>query len=128
MGFTDDERAENIRRVAEVAKLFSECGIITLCSFVSPTNKIRQTARDIIGEEKFHEVFVNASFDACSERDVKGLYQKALRGEIKNFTGLDAPFETPENPFLEIDTEENDIEKSLTKFYNGVIKLIKKDQ
>jgi adenylylsulfate kinase len=105
LGFSDEDRTENIRRVAEIAKLFADAGIVTICSFVSPTNAIREQAQAIIGANDFLEVYVNASFETCAKRDVKGLYAKALNGEIKNFTGLDAPFEAPIKPFVELDTD-----------------------
>lgn len=124
LGFSEEDRAENIRRVAEVAKLFVNTGIVTLCSFVSPTYKIREKAAEIIGED-FLEVYVKASFETCAERDVKGLYKKALAGEIKNFTGLDAPFEEPEKPFLTIDTNMKDVEESIESLYESIIKRIK---
>ena len=128
LGFTDESRIENIRRVAEVAKLFCECGIVTICSFVSPTREIRRMARDIVGLENFYEIFVKASFETCAVRDVKGLYEKALSGEIKNFTGLDAPFEEPEAPYLLIDTESNSVEESIDSFYDSVIGVVKKKE
>ena len=98
LGFSPDDRTENIRRIAEVAKLFLNCGIVTICSFVSPTIAIRQQAKDIIGEKDFVEVFINTPLEVCEARDVKGLYKKARKGEIKGFTGIDAPFEAPPPP------------------------------
>lgn len=95
LGFSENDRLENIRRAAEVSKLFMNAGLITICSFISPTEEIRTIARTIIGEENFFEVYINAPFEVCEQRDVKGLYKKARNGEIKNFTGLDAPFEAP---------------------------------
>lgn len=103
LGFSVEEREENIRRIAETAKLFCEMGVVTLCSFVSPTNNIRAIARDIIGHNDFNEIFVNTPIEVCEARDVKGLYKKARAGEIKDFTGITSPFEAPENPFIEID-------------------------
>lgn len=126
LGFSETDRLENIRRVAEVSKLFIQCGVITINSFVSPTRDIRELAKNIIGEEDFYEVFINASFDECAKRDVKGLYKKALAGEIKNFTGLDAPFEAPENPALEIKTAEQSIEESIEMIYQFLLPLISK--
>lgn len=104
LGFSQEDRTENIRRIAETAKLFLNCGIITLCSFVSPTRAIRAQAREIIGDENFCEVFVNTPLEVCEQRDVKGLYKKARAGEIKNFTGIDAPFEAPLKPALDLKT------------------------
>jgi adenylylsulfate kinase len=109
LGFSEADRLENIRRAAETAKLFLNCGIITICSFISPTRQIRQLAAGVIGPEDFLEVYVNAPFEECERRDVKGLYAKARKGEIKNFTGLDAPFEAPEHPFLELRTDHKDL-------------------
>jgi len=125
LGFTENDREENIRRVAEVAKLFVETGIVTLCSFVSPTFAIRQNARAIIGESDFLEVYVKASFENCTKRDVKGLYKKALAGEIKNFTGLDAPFDEPKQPAVLLNTNIQTIEESIDTLYNSIIKHIK---
>lgn len=104
LGFSLEDRKENIRRIAEVAKLFLDTGIIVLASFVSPTREIRAMARDIIGKEDFYEIFVNTPIEECEKRDVKGLYKKARAGEIKGFTGIDSPFEVPESSFLELDT------------------------
>lgn len=125
LGFTEEDRTENIRRIAEINKLFLQNGIVTINSFVSPTKDIRDLAKQIIGEEDFYEVYINASFDECAKRDVKGLYKKALNGEIKNFTGLDAPFEAPEDAALEIKTAEQSIEESVEIIYNFFIKKIK---
>ncbi|WP_017731996.1 adenylyl-sulfate kinase [Nafulsella turpanensis] len=117
LGFSEADRAENLRRSAETAKLFLHCGVITICSFISPTAKVREQARQIIGAPDFLELSVKCSFEACARRDVKGLYKKALRGEIKNFTGLDAPFELSEHPWLEVDTEEQSLEESVETIY-----------
>ena len=125
LGFSDADRTENIRRIAEINKLFLATGIVTINSFVSPTKDIRDLAKQIIGED-FYEVYINASFDECAKRDVKGLYKKALAGEIKNFTGLDAPFEAPTNAALEIKTEDKTIEESIEIIYNFFIDKIKK--
>jgi adenylylsulfate kinase len=125
LGFSDDDRQENIRRVAETAKLFIDNGVVVICSFVSPTKQIRESAKAIIGDNDFLEIFVDASFDECAKRDVKGLYKKALNGEIKNFTGLDAPFEAPEVPFVRIDTEKLDSKESVDLLSQEVIKKIK---
>ena len=125
LGFSEDDREVNIRRVAETAKLFVETGVVTICSFVSPTIKIRDNAKKIIGEVDFLEVDVHASFETCAKRDVKGLYKKALAGEIKNFTGLDAPFESPQKPFIKLDTEIQSIEDSIEELFNSILKRIK---
>lgn len=124
LGFSEEDRKENIRRIAEVSKLFVECGIVTLNCFVSPTKEIRQQAKDILGGDML-EVFVNTPFEECEKRDVKGLYAKARAGEIKNFTGLDAPFEAPENPFLNVKTVGRSVEECVKEIYNAVMPLIK---
>ncbi|MBN2166188.1 MAG: adenylyl-sulfate kinase [Marinilabiliaceae bacterium] len=115
LGFTDKDRIENIRRIAEINKLFLNCGIITINAFISPTNDIRHMAREIIGNDDFIEIFVDASFDTCAKRDPKGLYKKALAGEIKNFTGLDAPFDRPDDAEITINTDELSIEEGIEK-------------
>lgn len=125
LGFSDEDREENIRRVAEAAKLFVNCGIVTICSFVSPTIRIRELAKKIIGVNDFYEVYVNASFTTCAERDVKGLYKKAMSGEIKNFTGLDAPFEPSVNPFIELNTDNESVDGSLNTLFRSVLPVIK---
>ncbi len=125
LGFSESDRNENIRRVAETAKLFVENGAVTICSFVSPTVGLRNLACDIIGKDDFLEIYIDASFDVCARRDVKGLYKKALKGEIKDFTGLDAPFDIPEQPYLIIDTEELSVDESIEILYKNVIKKIK---
>lgn len=125
LGFSEQDRLENIRRVAEVNKLFLDTGIVTINCFVSPTRDIRELAKHIIGDDDFYEVYVNASFDECANRDVKGLYKKALAGEIRNFTGLDAPFEVTESPALEIDTHSLDIEASVERLFEFFIHKIK---
>lgn len=120
LGFSNEDRIENIRRISEVAKLYCNSGIITLCSFVSPTVEIRNLAKSIIGSSDFYEIFVDTSLDECEKRDVKGLYQKARKGEIKDFTGIDAPYETPNNPFLTVDTVSNTIQESTAIVFNKI--------
>lgn len=124
LGFSEEDRRENIRRAAEAAKLLLEGGLITICSFISPTAQVRQTARTIIGSEDFLEIFVNASLEVCEERDVKGLYAKARRGEIGNFTGISAPFEAPQAPFLEIRTDQQDIETCTKRILNALLPIV----
>jgi adenylylsulfate kinase len=126
--FTDEDRVENIRRAAEVSKLFANCGIITICSLISPTESIRKMARSIIGKEKYFEVFVNCPLDVCESRDVKGLYKKARSGELKNFTGIDSPFEEPKNPDLEIRTAVHTIEECHGQLVDHIINKIKLDK
>lgn len=120
LGFTEEDRKENIRRIAEVSKLFVQTGIVTLACFVSPTRDIREMAREIVGEADFKEVFVSTPLEECERRDVKGLYARARRGEVKNFTGISAPFEAPEHPTLDIDTSKLSLEESV----NRVVQLI----
>jgi adenylylsulfate kinase len=115
LGFSAEDRTENIRRIAEIGKLFVQTGIVTLACFVSPTNDLRMLARNIIGEEDFKEVFVSTPLEECERRDVKGLYARARMGEVKNFTGISAPFEIPENPALEIDTSRLALEESVNR-------------
>lgn len=104
LGFSEAARRENIRRIAEICKLFTDTGIVTLAAFVSPTRELRELARATIGEKDFFEVYVATPLSECERRDVKGLYAKARRGEIRDFTGISAPFEEPEAPSLRIDT------------------------
>ncbi|MDP5169934.1 MAG: adenylyl-sulfate kinase [Bacteroidia bacterium] len=127
LGFSEEDRTENIRRIAEAAKLFLEGGIITLCSFVSPTNDIRNMAREIIGSDDFLEVYVNAPIEVCEDRDVKGLYQKARAGMIKQFTGIDSPFESPEAPFLELRTDQEDLTTSVDRLWEALQPVIKRE-
>lgn len=115
LGFSADDRRENIRRIAEVSKLFVDTGIITLAAFVSPTEELRTLARDIIGAADFKEIFVATPLEECERRDVKGLYARARRGEVKNFTGISAPFEAPQNPALVLDTTDTPVEESVGK-------------
>jgi adenylylsulfate kinase len=123
--FSSEDRAENIRRISEVSKLFMNCGVVTLNCFVSPTIEIRNIAKEIIGKENFIEVYINASVETCEGRDVKGLYQKARKGEIKDFTGISAPFEAPENPEIEINTAQLSIDESVQKVLNYILPIIK---
>jgi adenylylsulfate kinase len=123
--FTEEDRLENIRRIAEVSKLLVHSGVITLNSFISPTEEIRDMAKDIIGRQNFFEIYVNAPIEVCEQRDVKGLYEKARRGEIKNFTGIDSPFEPPRNPDLEIRTDVLSIKDSVELILDQVIKRVK---
>ncbi|MEI8007260.1 MAG: adenylyl-sulfate kinase [Bacteroidota bacterium] len=124
LGFSDADRYENIRRIAEVSKLFVNCGIITIASFISPTNEIRKMAKSIIGSEDFIEIFVNAPLDVCESRDTKGLYRKARLGEIKEFTGINAPYESPVQPELEVRTDLLTIDESTKKIIDFLLPLI----
>lgn len=124
LGFTSNDRFENIRRIAEVSKLFVNCGIICINSFISPTKAMRDMAKQIIGEKDFIEVYVNASLATCEKRDTKGLYKLAREGKIKNFTGIDAPFEPPENPDVEILTGSFSIIDSVQIGLDRILPLI----
>ncbi|MCB0556437.1 MAG: adenylyl-sulfate kinase [Phaeodactylibacter sp.] len=124
LGFSEEDRQENIRRIAEVAKLYVQSGLITINSFISPTRDIRQMARDIIGDEDFIEVFINAPLEVCEARDVKGLYEKARAGQIKGFTGIDAPYEAPETPALEVRTDQLPLEQSVELIFEYLLPLI----
>ena len=121
LGFSQEDRKENIRRIAEIGKLFVQTGIITLACFVSPTEEIRRLARLIIGEEDFFEVYVSAPLEVCEQRDVKGLYAKARRGEVKDFTGISSPFEPPAHPALDIDTSRLSLEECVKSVTNLII-------
>lgn len=124
LSFSDSDRVENIRRIAETSKLFLNCGVICINCFVSPTKEIRQLAKNIIGED-FTEVYINTPIEVCEQRDVKGLYKKARAGEIKDFTGINAPFEAPENPDFEIKTTEKTIEECVDKLFHDILPKIK---
>ena len=121
LGFTETDRVENIRRIAEVSKLFIDTGIITIAAFISPSNDLRKMAAEIIGRENFLEVFVNTPLEVCEQRDVKGLYAKARRGEIKNFTGISAPFEAPSHPDLTLDTSKLTLEESVNLLLEKIL-------
>ena len=125
LGFSAEDRQENIRRIAEIGKLFVQTGIVTLACFVSPTEDIRKMAREIIGEDDFKEVFVSTSIEECERRDVKGLYARARRGEVKDFTGVSAPFEAPQNPALSIDTGALPLEESVRRVVDLILNIQK---
>lgn len=124
LGFSDEDRTENIRRVAEISRLFLNCGIITINCFISPTKSMREQAIKIIGKNDFIEIFVNAPIEVCEQRDKKGLYEKARRGEIKDFTGVNAPFEPPENPDIEVNTDLLSVEECLKKIISYLLPKI----
>ncbi|MBQ4228469.1 MAG: adenylyl-sulfate kinase [Bacteroidaceae bacterium] len=123
LGFSEEDRRENIRRIAEIGKLFVDTGIVTIACFVSPTTELREMARKIIGEKDFREVYIATPLDECERRDVKGLYARARRGEVKNFTGISAPFEAPTNPDLSLDTSKMTLKEEV----EAVIELINKN-
>lgn len=115
LGFSAEDRVENIRRIAEVSKLFIDTGVITIAAFISPNDDLREMASSIIGKENFLEVYVSTPIEECERRDVKGLYAKARKGEIKDFTGVSAPFEAPANPALTLDTSVLSLQESVQK-------------
>ncbi len=121
LGFSDEDRLENIRRIAELTKILVENGIIVFISAITPKGELRDLARGILGEEKLFEVYVKASFEACERRDVKGLYAKAARGEIANFTGQTSSFEPPQTPNLTLDTESLTIEDSAIELIEAIL-------
>ncbi len=124
LGFTEADRVENIRRIAEVSKLFVDTGIVTIAAFISPSNDIREMAAGIIGRDDFLEVYVSTPLEECERRDVKGLYAKARKGEIKNFTGISAPFEAPEHPSLTLDTSVLSLDESVNRLLELVLPKI----
>ncbi|WP_179333452.1 adenylyl-sulfate kinase [Winogradskyella costae] len=123
--FAPEDRTENIRRIAEIANLMVDAGIVTLAAFVSPYIKDRENIRNIVGKENFIEIYVNTSLEECERRDVKGLYKKARAGEIKNMTGISAPYEAPVNPDLEIVTDNKTIEASVQTILDFIIRKLK---
>lgn len=126
LGFSDADRMENIRRIAEVSKLFVQQGGIVVCCFVSPTIAIRDQAKAIIGVDDFVEVFIDTPLDVCERRDVKGLYAKARSGEVKDFTGISAPFEAPPSPSLRIETADHDEAASTRELLNFILPRIQR--
>ena len=115
LGFSPEDRVENIRRIGEVAKLFREAGVIVLTAFISPYRKDRDAVREIIDDGRFFEVYVNADIETCKKRDPKGLYEKAIAGKIPEFTGISAPYEAPVSPELTVDTTSESAEQSAQK-------------
>ena len=128
LSFTDEDRVENIRRIGEVANLFLDAGVIVLCSFVSPFKADRQSVKDLVGDDRFVEVFVDCPLEVCEKRDVKGLYQKAREGKIKNFTGISSPFEAPQSPDIHLYTAEEEPQHSLKKLLDSIEERISIDQ
>jgi adenylylsulfate kinase len=124
LDFSEEDRIENIRRIAEVSKLFLQAGVITLNCFISPTKAMREMARQIIGEDDFVEIYISTLLAVCEQRDVKGLYSKARRGEITNFTGIHEPFEVPEKPALIIDTHEKSVDSCTALLYEFILPSI----
>ena len=120
LGFSLDDRLENIRRAASMARMVNDSGVIAICSFISPTQDIRQLAKTIIGSESFVEVFVSTPLSVCQQRDSKGLYRKASLGEIKELTGISSPFEFPHSPFYQIDTSTQNRKEVITSIYTAL--------
>ena len=127
LGFSHEDRKENIRRITETARLFIENGVVVICALVSPTEELRQVASSIIGSKDFIQVYVNTPIEDCEKRDVKGLYAKARKGEIKEFTGISAPFEAPILPALEIKTHGRSVEDSVGELLEYIVPLIQHD-
>ena len=125
LGFSAEDRVENIRRIAEVSKLFIDTGVITIAAFISPNNELREMASTIIGKDNFLEIYVNTPIEECERRDVKGLYAKARKGEIKDFTAVSAPFEAPEHPALSLDTSVLSLEESVNKLLELILPKVK---
>ena len=125
LSFAPEDRTENIRRIAEISNLMLDAGVITLAAFVSPYIRDRQEVQQIVGTDNFIEIFVNTSLEECERRDVKGLYKKARSGEIKNMTGISAPYEAPVNPDLELITDGQSIEESIEIIINFINKKLK---
>ena len=123
LGFSPEDRNENIRRISEVAKLFSDSGVIAITAFISPYRKFRNFCRELVEPGKFIEVYCKASLDTCEKRDPKGMYKKAREGIIKDFTGIDAPYEEPENPEVIVDTDNETVEESVDKVINTLKKF-----
>ncbi|BDD00002.1 adenylyl-sulfate kinase [Persicobacter psychrovividus] len=121
LGFSQEDRTENIRRAAEVSKLFASSGLVTICSLISPTEKIRKMAKEIIGQDTFEEVFIECPIEVCEQRDVKGLYAKARKGEIKDFTGISSPFEAPTDADIVVNTAAHELNESLDLLVNYVL-------
>ncbi|MCD8166036.1 MAG: adenylyl-sulfate kinase [Bacteroides sp.] len=124
LGFSEEDRVENIRRIAEVSRLFLDSGVITIAAFISPNSSMREMAAEIIGKEDFFEIHVSTPIEECERRDVKGLYAKARRGEIKDFTGVSSPFEAPENPALSLDTSRLTLEESVNQLLELILPRI----
>ena len=127
LGFSPEDRKENIRRIAEIGRLFVDTGIITVAAFISPTNELRQMAAEIIGKDDFLEVYVSTPLEVCESRDVKGLYAKARRGEVKEFTGISAPFDIPEHPALSLDTSKLSVEESVKLLLERILPKVQFD-
>lgn len=118
--FSPDDRHENIRRIGEISKLFIDAGVVVISAFISPYEADRNHVKEIVGDDNYFEIFVNTSLEECERRDVKGLYKKARAGEIKNFTGISAPYENPIDPDIEINTEEYTVQDAVTSIFSKI--------
>lgn len=125
LGFSPEDRKENIRRIGEVSRLFVDAGIVVLTAFISPYRSDRMLAKKLVGNREFVEVYVKCPLDVCEQRDVKGLYRKARTGELKNFTGITAPYEYPEKPDLIVETDKLTVDEATEKIYNYISTIIK---
>lgn len=125
LSFSPEDRSENLRRIGEIAKLFIDAGIVTIASFIAPYKEDRDNIKAIVGEENYFEIHVNTSIEECERRDVKGLYAKVRNGEIKNFTGINAPYENPVNPDMEINTENKTIDELIVAIFSKIESKIK---
>ena len=125
LGFSNNDRKENIRRIAEVSKLMIDAGIIVISAFISPFAQERSFAKKLVHEKNYFLVHIECSIEKCEQRDVKGLYKKVRNGEIKNFTGIDSPYETPNNPNLRVNTEKESVNESVNKIYEAIYDKIK---
>ena len=125
LDFSEESRQENIRRISEVSSLFLDAGVVVLTAFISPFRSDRQAARDLVGDESFFEVYVECPIEVCEERDVKGLYAKARKGEIKNFTGIDSPFEEPQNPTIKVNTNTDNLDDCVRQLINKIVPKLK---
>jgi len=123
LGFSAEDREENIRRIGEMAKLFIDAGVITLTAFISPFRRDRQRVRSLVREGEFIEIYVRCGLEVCEQRDVKGMYRKARRGEIKDFTGISSPYEEPENAEIVVDTDRHNIEECVEQIMDGLVRL-----
>lgn len=128
LGFSEADRKENIRRIAEISRLFAETGIITICAFITPSENLRAMAQKIVGKQYFINAFVDTPPDICEKRDVKGMYKKARLGEINDFTGVSAPFEAPANPDITLYTAEINPQQTIAQLYDYIIPIIKQHE
>lgn len=124
LGFSNEDRIENVRRIAEVSKLMMDAGILVISAFISPFREDREMIANLVGESNFLEVFVDCPIDICEQRDVKGLYQKARAGNIKNFTGIDSPYEVPLNPYVHIHSDKEELKDSAQKIIFSILTKI----